>query len=667
MPDQVHARERMVERQLARRGITDDHVLEAVRAVPREVFVPEGLREFAYDDAPLPIEAGQTISQPYIVGLMIQAARVRPGDRVLEIGAGSGYAAAVMSRIADQVFAIERHGELTELARDRLRRLGYDNVELRTGDGTRGWPEAGPFDAILVAAGGPAVPQALKEQLDLGGRLVMPVGDEESGQRLIRVTRTAAGHYEEDDLGGVRFVPLIGEQGWPDATTARRPPERRSFRDSPAEAPIPSLIRAAAEPLPALDDPAFGTLFDRFADARVVLLGEASHGTSEFYRARAAITRRLVERHGFTIVAVEADWPDAASVDRYVRQRPAPRHAEPPFRRFPTWMWRNTDVEAFTEWLRGWNEGRPADARASFHGLDLYNLSASIQGVLDYLDRVDPEAGRVARERYGCLTPWAAEPQAYGRMALTKGFSQCERGVVQTLTDLLERQLEYAAHDGDSFLDASANARLVKNAEAYYRAVYYGAAESWNRRDTHMFETLCAVLEARGPNARAVVWAHNSHIGDASKTEMGQVREELNIGQLCRQKFGRNAALVGFGTHTGEVACASDWGAPMEVKRINPSRPDSYERLAHDSGVGRFLLDLREGVHEPLRRRLLDPKLERFIGVIYRPETERWSHYSGCSLPEQFDAWVWFDETTAVTPLATGQRDGVDETWPFGL
>jgi erythromycin esterase-like protein len=235
------------------------------------------------------------------------------------------------------------------------------------------------------------------------------------------------------------------------------------------------------------------------------------------------------------------------------------------------------------------------------------------------------------------------------------------------LRELLDSKLEYAVKDGESFLDATANARLVKNAEAYYRAMYYGAAESWNLRDTHMFETLCAVLDAKGPAAKAVVWAHNSHIGDASKTEMGLIREELNIGQLCRERFGKDATLIGFGTHTGTVACASDWDAPMEVKRVNPSRPDSYERLAHDSGIARFLLDVREGLHEPLRYRLLEPRLERFIGVIYRPDTERWSHYSACSLPQQFDAYVWFDETTAVTPLPTRQRPGPEETYPFGL
>lgn len=666
MPDVVAARERMVERQIARRGVSDPLVLGAMRAVPREAFVTPGLEEFAYEDSALPIEVGQTISQPYIVAMMLEAAQLRPGDRVLEIGAGSGYAAAVMSRIAGKVFAIERHEPLSALARQRLETLGYDNVQLRTADGTGGWPEAAPFDAILVAAGGPDVPRPLKEQLEIGGRLVMPVGESPRSQRLVKVTRTGANHFEEDDLGPVMFVPLVGEYGW-DETQAQRPPEPRGFTAPARPTPVPQLIREAAEPLPDPSDAAFAEAFDRFADARVVLLGEATHGTSEFYRARAAITRWLLERHGFSIVAWEADWPDAASLDRYVRDRPDPPHAEPPFRRFPTWMWRNTDIEAFIEALRGWNLARPARERAALYGLDLYNLSASIQAVLGYLDRVDPEAAGVARRRYGCLTPWAKDPQAYGRMALTSGFARCETAVIDTLNDLLTRQLEYVVRDGEAFLDAAANARLVKNAEAYYRAMYYGSASSWNLRDRHMFETLCAILEARGPGAKAVVWAHNSHIGDASKTEMGIIREELNIGQLCREKFGDQAALIGFGTHAGTVACASDWDEPMEVKPINPSHPDSYERLAHDSGAARFLLDLREGRHDELRQRLLRPRLERFIGVIYRPETEIWSHYVECSLPQQFDSYVWFDETHAVTPLPTRARRGAEDTYPFGL
>jgi erythromycin esterase-like protein len=436
--------------------------------------------------------------------------------------------------------------------------------------------------------------------------------------------------------------------------------------DRPADQDLPLRIARAAEPLPGLDDPAFGRLFDRYGDRKVVLLGEASHGTSEFYRARAAITRRLIEHHGFTIVAVEADWPDAASLDRYVRHRPAHRGAEPPFRRFPTWMWRNTDVEGFIEWLRDHNEALPAQARAGFYGLDMYNMSGSIAAVLGYLQEVDPDAAATARERYACLAPWARQPAAYGHLVMSGRYKECEDEVVAQLLDLLGKEREYAAGDGDQFLDAAQNARLVASAEQYYRAMYSGAAESWNLRDTHMFETLVNILDAQGPEAKAVVWAHNSHIGDARATDMGRERGELNIGQLCRQRFGEAAALIGFGTHAGTVAAADDWDEPMQVKAVRPSRDDSYERLCHDSGVGRFLLDLK-AAPDSLRRDLAAWRLERFIGVIYRPRTELQSHYAQADLTRQFDAYVWFDETSAVTPLATAVQEGVDDTWPFGL
>jgi protein-L-isoaspartate(D-aspartate) O-methyltransferase len=665
------ARERMVERQIARRGIRDPRVLVAMRHVPREAFVAGELREFAYEDSPLPIEAGQTISQPYIVARMIEAARIEPGERVLEVGAGSGYAAAVLGQLAAEVYAIERHPELAALARWRLAAIGANNIEVRTGDGSRGWLEAAPFDAILVAAGGPEVPDILREQLEIGGRLVMPVGDMES-QRLLRITRLDADRFETDDLGAVRFVPLIGEGGWHEDEVSGHAPRRAPARTRHAEArPRPEslleLIRRAAEPLPDFDDPAFGALFDRFADAKVVLLGEASHGTSEFYRARAAITKRLIEKHGFTSVAVEADWPDAATIDRYVRHGEPRDDAAPAFRRFPTWMWRNTDVEAFVGWLRAHNADLPAGRRAGFYGLDLYSLGDSMRAVIDYLDTVDHKAAQIARERYGCLTPWQKDPAAYGRMALSDEYKSCEKAVVAMLRDLLGKRLDYVAHDGERFFDAAQNARLVADAERYYRFMYYGSAESWNLRDRHMFETLEHVLQSKGKGAKAVVWAHNSHIGDARHTEMGSVRDELNIGQLCRERFGSDAALIGFGTDRGTVAAASDWDGPMEVKKVLPARADSYERLVHDADVPRCLLDLREKAHIALHAQLTEPRLERFIGVIYRPDTERWSHYAEASLPQQFDAYVWFDETTAVTPLPTRVLEGIDETWPFGL
>ncbi|HEX8262557.1 MAG TPA: protein-L-isoaspartate(D-aspartate) O-methyltransferase [Allosphingosinicella sp.] len=656
MVDFAAERERMVRRQIAGRGIKARRLLDAFRTVPREEFVPEGVRPFAYEDGPLPIEAEQTISQPYIVAAMIEAAEVGPGERVLEIGAGSGYAAAVMSRIAGEVVAVERHGELVQLARSRMARLGYDNVRIVQGDGTSGLPDEAPFEAILCAASGSHVPPVLLDQLSVGGTLVMPVGEPNSVQKLVKVTRRAAEEFQEEDLGPVRFVPLIGAHGWADPKGGEA-------------MTVPERIAAAAEPLPEIDDPAFAEAFDRFADARVIMLGEASHGTSEFYRARAAITRRLIERHGFSIVAVEADWPDAASMDRYVRHRPKREGEEAAFQRFPTWMWRNTDVEAFAGWLRRHNSGRAYEAMAGFYGLDLYNLAGSIRAVIDFLDEADPEAARVARKRYGCLRPWAHDPAEYGRIAVTQGFSRCEAGVVQMLKELMTRRMDCLGPECDEWLDAAANARLIKNAEQYYRVMYYGSAESWNLRDTHMFETLCQLLEAKGPQSKAVVWAHNSHIGNAAHTEMGQVREELNIGQLVKERFGREARLIGFGTHRGTVAAASDWDEPMEVKEVRPSLPDSYERLCHDSRVPRFLLDLREGVNNEAVEALLEPRLERFIGVIYRPETERWSHYAEAVLPNQFDAWVWFDETEAVTPLPGGEEPatGEDETYPFGL
>jgi protein-L-isoaspartate(D-aspartate) O-methyltransferase len=655
MTDFSAARENMVERQIAARGITDRKVLDAIRKVPREAFVPGHLREFAYEDSPLPIEADQTISQPYIVALMLEAAELEKGDKVLEVGGGSGYAAAVLAQIVDEVVAIERHLELAKLAGDRMERLGYENVSVYEGDGTSGFPEKGPFGAIIVSASGSHIPEVLLQQLEVGGRLVMPVGEPHEVQKLLKVTRASEDEYEQEELGAVRFVPLIGAHAWTE----------RGERADPRS--LPELIREYAEPLPDLDDPTFGALFDRFGDARVVLLGEASHGTSEFYRARAAITRRLIEEHGFNIVAVEADWPDAASIDRYVRGRPGREGEERPFERFPTWMWRNTDVAAFTSWLKRHNEGLGQEEMAGFYGLDLYNLGGSIRAVIDYLDDVDPEAAKVARERYGCLQPYARNPQGYGRMAMTRGYAQCEQPVVQMLRELLQKRSEYVGEDGDEYLDAAANARLVKNAEAYYRVMYHGAAESWNLRDTHMFETLCQLLEAKGPEAKAVVWAHNSHIGNAAATEMGQIRDELNIGQLCKEKFGQQARLIGFGTHTGTVAAATDWDDPMEVKKVKPSLPESYERMSHDSGVERFLLDLREDQDGRIIEPLMEPRLERFIGVIYRPETERWSHYSQAVLPNQFDAWVWFDETEAVTPLPGKQLPGEDETYPFGL
>jgi protein-L-isoaspartate(D-aspartate) O-methyltransferase len=432
-------------------------------------------------------------------------------------------------------------------------------------------------------------------------------------------------------------------------------------------ATVARLLRETAEPFDDIADARLGALLERIGGARVVLLGEATHGSAEFYRMRARITRELIERKGFSMVAVEADWPDAAWVDRYVGHAAAPPPGGPPFARFPRWMWRNAEVAEFVDWLREHNAAvRQQEARVGFYGLDLYSMYGSIGVVLNYLDRVDPAAARVARSRYGCLTPWSEDPAAYGRAAITGRARACESEVVAVLVDMIARRPEYAHRDGRRFFDAAQNARLIANAERYYRIMYRGSVASWNLRDQHMFDTLAALLAFHGPDGRAVVWAHNSHIGDAAATEMG-AKGEHNIGHLCRRAFGSDAYLVGFGTDHGTVAAAADWDQPMEIMPVRPSHADSYERICHESGVPAFLLALAEPGRTEVRDELLEPRLERAIGVVYRPQTEMASHYFAASLPRQFDEYVWFDRSEAVAPLEGPVAQGLPETYPFGL
>ena len=430
---------------------------------------------------------------------------------------------------------------------------------------------------------------------------------------------------------------------------------------------LADALRPHLEPLPPPESAEeFGALFDRFADATVVLLGEATHGTSEFYRARSAITRRFIEKHGFTVVAVEADWPDAARIDAYVRHHAArPRRGES-FVRFPTWMWRNSEVLEFADWLRGYNEGKPTERQASFHGLDVYSLSESMHAVVSYLDHVDPQASERARYRYGCLSPWQEDPAKYGQAVVHAGLDPCEASVVQQLKEMLARRLDWIEKDGEAWFDAAQNARIVRAAERYYRSMYQGANESWNLRDRHMFDTLQAVTANRGYGTKAVVWAHNSHVGNAAATAMGW-RGQFNIGELARVAYGDGAVLAGFGTDTGTVAAASDWGADMEVKTVRPARTDSYEHVFKRTGVSRSLTDWRSPGRSRIKEILQRPRLERAIGVVYRPETELYSHYFEAVLSEQFDCWVWFEQTSPVTPLGHEKPHGAPETYPFGL
>jgi len=413
-------------------------------------------------------------------------------------------------------------------------------------------------------------------------------------------------------------------------------------------------------------------------EARFCLLGEATHGTHEFYKERAEITKRLIKEKGFTAVAVEADWPDAFRVNRYVRGLGDDRDADEAlsgFKRFPTWMWRNTVVLDFVEWLRDYNASLPEGAtRVGFYGLDLYSLYTSIEAILSYLRRVDPQAADRARYRYSCFEHFAEDTQAYGYAANFGITESCESEVIEQLVELRRKAAEYASRDGrvahDEFFFAEQNARLVLNAERYYRTMFRGRVESWNLRDRHMAETLDALvthLNNQGQHAKVAVWEHNSHLGDARATYMADYGE-INVGQLVRERYGPEAVLVGFTTYTGTVTAASDWDGPAERKRVRPALTNSYEASFHDVTTPNFLLPFRDNMSASIA--VSDPSLERAIGVIYLPQTERQSHYFEARLADQFDAVIHLDETHALEPLEretfweTGEPP---ETFPTGV
>ena len=421
----------------------------------------------------------------------------------------------------------------------------------------------------------------------------------------------------------------------------------------------------------------YDSLLDRIGDRRFVLIGEASHGTHDFYRERARITRRLIDERGFTAVAVEADWPDAYRVNRYVMGLSEDRDANvalSDFRRFPAWMWRNRDVLAFIEWLRARNDAHAnAATKARFYGLDLYSLRASMEAVVNYLDRVDPEEANRARQRYSCFDHVAGEGQAYGYALAHLGTIPCQDEVVTQLIELRRKADAYLRRDGwvadDDFFFAEQNALLVRDAEEYYQQMYRAEVSSWNLRDRHMADTLDALiahLDHQHPRTKVVIWEHNSHVGDARSTEMGQ-RGELNVGQLARQRYGMESFLVGFTTYNGTVTAASEWGGPAERKRVRAASAESHEAFLHQSGGKGFWLDTaKPAVHTALSVQ----RLERAIGVIYRPETERGSHYFHARLGEQFDAVIHLDHTRAVEPLertSLWDQGEPPETYPSGI
>jgi len=426
----------------------------------------------------------------------------------------------------------------------------------------------------------------------------------------------------------------------------------------------------------------YDALIDMIGNSRYVLIGEATHGSREFYHIRAELTKRLIQHHGFSAVAVEGDFPDCYRINRFVRGDKdihSATSALADFARFPTWMWRNEVMVKFVEWMHSYNEMQVLpQGKAGFYGLDLYSLYSSIQAVIAYLEKVDPQAAVRARAYYACFDHHhrlAENPQEYG---YTAGFGitpTCEKQAVEQLMEMHHNAINYMKRDGfsagEAFFCAEQNAKTVIDAEKYYRTMFQGRVSSWNLRDMHMVKTLYSLTEHlsnwRKEQAKIVVWAHNSHIGDARATEIGQ-QGEWNIGQLVREAHSADAALIGFSTYRGTVTAASKWDGEAECKAVLPALPESYEALFHEVGIKDFLLPLRG--NGTLMQHLNLSRLQRAIGVLYLPQTERQSHYFFSKLPEQFDAVIHINTTHALKPLETTalwHKGEIFETYPSGM
>jgi erythromycin esterase-like protein len=426
-------------------------------------------------------------------------------------------------------------------------------------------------------------------------------------------------------------------------------------------------VKRIAYPLDTDDLHSYDPLLDFIGDARIVLIGEASHGTHEFYRERARITTRLIEELGFTFVTIEGDWPEARQVDRFVTgSEGTARAVLDVFNVFPTWMWGNFDTLHFVEWLHRYNDALPADRpRVRFYGLDLYSLYASMKTVVEYLERIDPEAAKRARERYACFEPFSGNKDLYAYSAGMGLAESCEEEAVAMLRELQEKRTEYLGADGkDSYFEAVMSAEVARDSERYYRSMYRSDEISWNLRDIHMANTLDALLSHHGPTARAVVWEHNTHIGDFRAT--ADADGMVNVGQLVRERHPGRSCSIGFGTYEGSVTAARGWGERPQHMTVPPAVMSSYDSVFHQTGVPRFLLLPPSDAEDAAG--LHDWRGQRAIGVVYHPEYER-GNYVPTRLAERYDAYIHIDRTRAVKPLAIEPEwvpAAMEETYPSG-
>jgi erythromycin esterase-like protein len=428
-----------------------------------------------------------------------------------------------------------------------------------------------------------------------------------------------------------------------------------------------NMIRQRAILLPGKAE--LAPLFDRIGDARIVMLGEASHGTHDYYMWRFYITKRLIEEKGFNFIAVEGDWPDCYRLNRFVKGYDTEHknalqvlHA---FNRWPTWMWANWEIMALAGWLKNYNEKLPAGKKAGFYGLDVYSLWESMESIMQYLKKTDPAALKIAEEAFHCFEPYRKDEGRSYAQASQFVPELCKDEVVSLLKEIQQKLPTYNT-DHENVFNAEQNALVAVNAEKYYRAMIHGGPHSWNVRDRHMTETLERLLKFHGDDAKVVVWEHNTHVGDARATDM--VDDGMfNIGELARVlHHEKGVVLVGFGSYKGTVMAGRSWGAKMQAMQMPEATKGSWEYLLHKAGKENKLLLMDDFSDCDL---FMENHIgHRAIGVVYNPEYEQYGNYVPSILPLRYDAFIYIDETTALHPLHI-EPDGqqVPETYPFGV
>lgn len=636
--------------QLKDKGIKNQILLKAFQDIPDEFLLSEYLHPYFYEDVRIENEFKKIEPRVIVVARMLEQLKVKEQEKILIMGVDSIYILVVLSKIYKEVYTIETNETYAKWILDVLKTFNITNVFTKVGAYEIGWKEKGPFNTILIASEVKEVLDNIKKQLKVGGTLLAPIGPDWAHVMLELTERISETEYKEKALRDTYFIPQ--PRVLPFLSEATNP-----------DIELVDEIGINSIPFKTINDYPIDQLLDRIGDAKVVLLGEASHGTSEFYLTRQAITKALIEKKGFNFVCAEADWSDAEQINNYVRND-YKQQDWMPFARFPQWMWKNKEVLDFVEWLKKYNERH--QNIIGFYGLDLYGLENSIDLVIKYLEEHDKDLASLAKKRYACIAPYMTDPTTYGKLVLTNQLKGCEKEVLNMLYDLLKNRNKL--NHSREYLYAYQNSTVVVNAERYYKAMYYGSAESWNLRDFHMFYTLKSLLDYFGTESKAIVWAHNSHIGNALATEMYS-RGEINIGHLCKEYFGDKSYHIGFGTHAGTVAAAKNWGNSMMVMNVNNSMEGSYENLCHKTHIPNFTLPLRKKDTEiKLRELLSTPKLERAIGVVYRPRTERMNHYFQAVLPSQFDEYIWFNTSKAVTPITTKNISSkLLDFHPFGL